>query len=1167
MPGADDISLASIASSIEACEEQDAGEEEKMDVECADNVATEQVVTLEEKMDVEYEPNEGEIREYAEWLGMDVEEDQHLFWIARKGLKTALPKPWKPCESSDGDGFYFNPDTGESKWDHPCDHELRELYRTEKEKAKHPDAPATSSASLPRPDTAQPATEPAETPSSAASAATSKPPLLTPRSSGKPPLLTPLGGGGGAAGLPALSLLPPLSMQRSSSKNQLDQPLELPLPDNSPTGSQASSEAAALLHLLEGIPDWPDADAQQPPSAPTATPAAPVAAAAPTGAEAWEQQQAKPAATDVVPPPPALLAAPAAAPAAQPAARAPASPGSPEPGRGVQGGSPSPGGSDAAPSGPPAAVAQDGALGGAGPQGASPPAVEHDCDATTSVEATALSPLTPTAGAVAATRSPRPPLPEAFRQAAVACAEKPPDLEEDPLKLLELTSPETPQLVSVLAAELKQENSKDNLSQLWSQLDAGEPPADQKASSPRTASAAPATYSLELSSLSAIAEQSPSPRHCAGDSRRAVVEQPHAGHGSTASGRDRGHMEADASKPPLAGRLAALALAVGAGEDGEKRAAAARGEEAALEGTLKRGELDAQGLGASGTLPEGLGAGAETLRQRWGGSGGDGGADAARLVEQLQKQLGVLAARVQAVEGTRLDGPVAKPKVQLGELKVGGAPVAAEDVAEAAAACAERRLHESGLALQRERAEHCATRTALREAQRDVIRLQGELRHKEVEAEHAGVEARRAHAELEGREEERRRLQLQLHAKDSELAQLRAERATQARLGEEGAQQKRLELQQREQMLADWERFLQEKERLAAEAEVRLHSRARELRASEHQLELGGLRRALSEAGCAGPEAPRRARGAPATSGSWASPPPPSFAAACGGNTGRAGVCSAEQPTTARRRSRLTSDASGLGARRESSAPPGAAAGRGQGPAAASKRSNPGPVQAAGDAHGSASSTLSLRDELLELGSDEEAAACRPHDAACQTSAAAAALERLADAGPPAAAPESPAADPAITEALRARRRELRREAAELEDERHRWRSDVRRGRRSDGAAPHRGPAEGLAEARAALDARAASLNAAIAEYRSLERRLLGTHRRADAAAAAPPRAASRCSSAARVASAGLDLAAAGPCSGRSPRGAPRGSRGPGCAGGVQTLVRSGAQVSSFGGA
>jgi hypothetical protein len=51
---------------------------------------------LEEEYDKDYEPTQEEIIEYAQFLGMDIDTDKHLFWIARESLKAPLPKDWKP---------------------------------------------------------------------------------------------------------------------------------------------------------------------------------------------------------------------------------------------------------------------------------------------------------------------------------------------------------------------------------------------------------------------------------------------------------------------------------------------------------------------------------------------------------------------------------------------------------------------------------------------------------------------------------------------------------------------------------------------------------------------------------------------------------------------------------------------------------------------------------------------------------------------------------------------------------------------------------------------------------------------------------------------------------------------------------------------------------------
>ena len=53
------------------------------------------------EIDPAYVPSEDEVVEYAKWLGMDLEKDQDLFWVAREGLMAPLPKNWKPCKTKD----------------------------------------------------------------------------------------------------------------------------------------------------------------------------------------------------------------------------------------------------------------------------------------------------------------------------------------------------------------------------------------------------------------------------------------------------------------------------------------------------------------------------------------------------------------------------------------------------------------------------------------------------------------------------------------------------------------------------------------------------------------------------------------------------------------------------------------------------------------------------------------------------------------------------------------------------------------------------------------------------------------------------------------------------------------------------------------------------------
>ncbi|KAL6762719.1 hypothetical protein V8C86DRAFT_581479 [Haematococcus lacustris] len=103
-------------------------------------------VVLEEEIDENYEPTPQEITEYAQWLGMDLEKEKDLMWIAREGLKAPLPEQWKPCKTPAGDIYYFNFSSGDSIWDHPCDEHYRKLYQDEKEKWQK--KPASASAAI-----------------------------------------------------------------------------------------------------------------------------------------------------------------------------------------------------------------------------------------------------------------------------------------------------------------------------------------------------------------------------------------------------------------------------------------------------------------------------------------------------------------------------------------------------------------------------------------------------------------------------------------------------------------------------------------------------------------------------------------------------------------------------------------------------------------------------------------------------------------------------------------------------------------------------------------------------------------------------------------------------------------------------------------------------------
>ncbi|XP_054650660.1 centrosomal protein of 164 kDa-like isoform X2 [Dunckerocampus dactyliophorus] len=89
---------------------------------------------LEEDFDENYIPSEQEIRKYANEIGIDVDNEADLMWLAKEGIVAPLPPEWKPCQDVTGDIYYYNFSSGESTWDHPCDEHYRLLVVQERER-------------------------------------------------------------------------------------------------------------------------------------------------------------------------------------------------------------------------------------------------------------------------------------------------------------------------------------------------------------------------------------------------------------------------------------------------------------------------------------------------------------------------------------------------------------------------------------------------------------------------------------------------------------------------------------------------------------------------------------------------------------------------------------------------------------------------------------------------------------------------------------------------------------------------------------------------------------------------------------------------------------------------------------------------------------------------
>ncbi|XP_061682838.1 centrosomal protein of 164 kDa-like isoform X5 [Syngnathoides biaculeatus] len=99
---------------------------------------------LEEDFDESYIPSDQDIREYAVQIGIDLDNETELMWLAKEGIVAPLPPEWKPCQDVTGEIYYYNFSSGESTWDHPCDEHYRRLVIQERERIQRTVAAGSS---------------------------------------------------------------------------------------------------------------------------------------------------------------------------------------------------------------------------------------------------------------------------------------------------------------------------------------------------------------------------------------------------------------------------------------------------------------------------------------------------------------------------------------------------------------------------------------------------------------------------------------------------------------------------------------------------------------------------------------------------------------------------------------------------------------------------------------------------------------------------------------------------------------------------------------------------------------------------------------------------------------------------------------------------------------
>ena len=91
--------------------------------------------------------------EYAVYLGIDVQTEGHLLWIAEEGLRAPLPPGFTEHVDADGTPFFCDAATQESSWEHPLDRHYRDLIAQHRAAAGGgaPSASAAPPDSGPRP--------------------------------------------------------------------------------------------------------------------------------------------------------------------------------------------------------------------------------------------------------------------------------------------------------------------------------------------------------------------------------------------------------------------------------------------------------------------------------------------------------------------------------------------------------------------------------------------------------------------------------------------------------------------------------------------------------------------------------------------------------------------------------------------------------------------------------------------------------------------------------------------------------------------------------------------------------------------------------------------------------------------------------------------------------
>lgn len=88
----------------------------------------------EQSPDSDSETDLDEVNEYAKYLGMDVDADPELLFIAAYAMEADVPADWTACLDASGKEYFCNLNTGNTQYQHPMDAKYIKMYQNLKAK-------------------------------------------------------------------------------------------------------------------------------------------------------------------------------------------------------------------------------------------------------------------------------------------------------------------------------------------------------------------------------------------------------------------------------------------------------------------------------------------------------------------------------------------------------------------------------------------------------------------------------------------------------------------------------------------------------------------------------------------------------------------------------------------------------------------------------------------------------------------------------------------------------------------------------------------------------------------------------------------------------------------------------------------------------------------------